>query len=141
MAIERTLSIIKPDGVRQNAIGDIIHMIEQNGLKVLGIKMVRLTKQQTEGFYAEHKDKPFFGEIIDYMTSDPVIVQVIEGENAIAKYRALMGATNPENAEPGTIRAIYGSKIPFNAVHGSDSAESAQREIYYFFSEKQILPH
>jgi nucleoside-diphosphate kinase len=141
MALERTLSIIKPDAVKKNVIGEIDYRIEKNGLKILALKMVHLTRKQAEGFYAEHQGKPFFDGLVDFMTSAPVVVQVLEGEEAVTKYRALMGATDPKQAEPGTIRAEFGTEVPFNVVHGSDSIESANREISYYFSEKEILPH
>lgn len=135
MAVERTLSIIKPDAVAKNAIGEILARFENNGLRIVALKMLTLTREQAEGFYAEHRGKPFFGALVDFMTSGPVTVQVLEGENAIAKNRDLMGATNPKEALAGTIRADFAATIDANAVHGSDSAASAQREIGYFFPE------
>jgi nucleoside-diphosphate kinase len=133
MAIERTLSIIKPDAVAKNVIGQIYSRFESNGLKIVEGKMLTLSKELAEGFYAEHKARPFFADLVGFMTSGPVMVQALEGENAIAKHRDLMGATNPKEAEPGTIRADFAESIDANAVHGSDSAASAEREIAYFF--------
>lgn len=138
MAIERTLSIIKPDAVAKNVIGEIISRFEKAGLKVVAAKMLHLSDQQAQGFYAEHEGRPFFGDLVEFMTSGPVVVQVLEGENAIAKNRDLMGATNPAEAETGTIRADFASTIDANAVHGSDSPESAQREVSYFFEDSDI---
>lgn len=140
MSIERTLSIIKPDAVAKNVVGDIISRFEKAGLVVVAAKMLHLSRQQAEGFYAEHKGKGFFDDLIDFMTSGPVVVQVLEGEDAIARNRALMGATNPKEAEPGTIRADFAETIDANAVHGSDSATSAQREVSYFFQGSEICP-
>ncbi|HHJ38459.1 MAG: nucleoside-diphosphate kinase [Methylothermaceae bacteria B42] len=140
MAIERTLSIIKPDAVAKNVIGKIISRFEDAGLAVVGAKMMHLTREQAEGFYAVHKERPFFGELVEYMISGPIVVQVLEGENAIALNRELMGATNPKEAAPGTIRADFGASIEENAVHGSDSPETAQWEINYFFKENEIFP-
>lgn len=140
MSIERTLSIIKPDAVAKNVVGDIISRFEKAGLVVVAAKMLHLSRQQAEGFYAEHKGKGFFDDLIDFMTSGPVVVQVLEGEDAIAQNRALMGATNPKEAEPGTIRADFAETIDANAVHGSDSATSAQREVSYFFQDSEICP-
>ncbi|HBD11894.1 MAG TPA: nucleoside-diphosphate kinase [Porticoccaceae bacterium] len=140
MSIERTLSIIKPDAVAKNVVGDIISRFEKAGLVVVAAKMLHLSRQQAEGFYAEHKGKGFFDDLIDFMTSGPVVVQVLEGEDAIARNRALMGATNPKEAEPGTIRADFAETIDANAVHGSDSATSAQREVSYFFQDSEICP-
>lgn len=138
MAVERTLSIIKPDAVAKNAIGAIVSRFENAGLQVVAAKMVRLTEATAGGFYAEHKERPFFGDLVSFMTSGPVVVQVLEGENAIAKNRELMGATNPKEAEAGTIRADFAESIDANAVHGSDSAASAAREIAYFFAETEL---
>ncbi|HEB77394.1 MAG TPA: nucleoside-diphosphate kinase [Methylothermaceae bacterium] len=140
MAIERTLSIIKPDAVAKNVIGEIISRFEKAGLAIAGMKMVHLSREQAEGFYAVHKDKPFFHELVEYMISGPVVVQVLEGEDAIAKNRELMGATDPRQAAPGTIRADFGASIEANAVHGSDSPETAAWEIAYFFKENEIFP-
>ncbi len=133
MAIERTLSIIKPDAVAKNVIGKIYSRFESNGLKIVEAKMLTLTKELAEGFYAEHNGRPFFADLVAFMTSGPVVVQVLEGENAVAKNRELMGATNPKEAEAGTIRADFAESIDANAVHGSDSPTSAAREIAYFF--------
>ena len=133
MEIERTLSIIKPDATSRNIIGQIITRFEDNGLKIIAAKLIYLNKDQAESFYAEHKDKAFFKNLVQYMTSAPVLIQVLEGKNAIEKNRALMGSTNPSDAAPGTIRADFAQSIDANAVHGSDSPESANREIEYFF--------
>ena len=133
MAIERTLSIIKPDAVAKNVIGKIYSRFESAGLKIVEAKMLTLTQELAEGFYAEHKERPFFKDLVAFMTSGPVVVQVLEGEDAIAKNRELMGATNPQEAEPGTIRADFAESIDANAVHGSDSPASAEREVAYFF--------
>lgn len=138
MAIERTLSIIKPDAVAKNVIGEIYSRFEKAGLSVVAARMVHLTQQQAEGFYAEHKARPFFGDLVSFMTSGPVIIQVLEGDNAVITHRDLMGATNPKDAEAGTIRADFASSIDENAVHGSDSVDSATREIAYFFTEDQL---
>lgn len=138
MAVERTLSIVKPDAVAKNVIGAIYSRFEQADLRVVAAKMLRLSREQAEGFYAEHKGRPFFPALIDFMTSGPVTVQVLEGENAVARNRELMGATNPKSAEPGTIRADFAESIDANAVHGSDSAASAAREIAYFFATSEI---
>jgi nucleoside-diphosphate kinase len=133
MATERTLSIIKPDAVAKNVIGEIVSRFEKAGLKVSAMQMKQLSQADAEGFYAEHKERPFFGDLVAFMTSGPVVVQVLEGENAIAKNRELMGATNPQEAAEGTIRRDFAESIDANAVHGSDSATSAAREIEYFF--------
>ncbi|KAA0876634.1 nucleoside-diphosphate kinase [Nitrincola tapanii] len=133
MAIERTLSIIKPDAVAKNAIGAILSRFEQAGLKVVAMQMKSLSKEEAEGFYAEHKERPFFADLVAFMTSGPVVVQVLEGENAVRLNRDLMGATNPKEAAEGTIRRDFATSIDANAVHGSDSPESAAREIAYFF--------
>lgn len=138
MAVERTLSIIKPDAVAKNVIGHIYTRFEQAGLRIVAAKMLRLSREQAEGFYAEHKGRPFFPALVDFMTSGPVTVQVLEGDNAVAKNRELMGATNPQNAAPGTIRADFADSIDANAVHGSDAPESAAREIAYFFAASEI---
>ncbi|PAV26256.1 nucleoside diphosphate kinase [Tamilnaduibacter salinus] len=140
MSVERTLSIIKPDAVAKNAIGEIETRFEKAGLQIVAAKMIHLSQEQAEGFYAEHKERPFFPDLVAFMTSGPVVVQVLEGENAIAKNRDLMGATNPEEAEPGTIRADFAKSIDANAVHGSDSPESAEREIAYYFNDNEICP-
>ena len=138
MAVERTLSIIKPDAVGKNVIGKIYSRFESNGLQVVAAKMLRLSDDLAGGFYAEHSERPFFPALIEFMTSGPVVVQVLEGEGAIAKNRDLMGATNPQEAAEGTIRADFASSIDANAVHGSDSAESAAREIAYFFASSEL---
>lgn len=138
MAIEKTFSIIKPDAVAKNIIGKITSRFEKAGLKVVASRMEHLTVDKARGFYAEHDGKPFFDPLVEYMSSGPVIVQVLEGENAIALNRELMGATNPAEAEAGTIRADFAESIDANAVHGSDSPESAVREISYFFTDDQI---
>ncbi|MBB1485583.1 nucleoside-diphosphate kinase [Oceanospirillum sediminis] len=140
MAVERTLSIIKPDAVAKNVVGQIIARFENAGLQVVAAKMVHLSQEQAEGFYAEHKERPFFGDLVAFMTSGPVIVQVLEGENAIAQNRDLMGATNPQEAAEGTIRRDFAESIDANAVHGSDSATSAEREVAYFFNAEEICP-
>ncbi|MCW8196377.1 nucleoside-diphosphate kinase [Proteobacteria bacterium 005FR1] len=140
MANERTLSIIKPDAVAKNVIGKIYTRFEDAGLKIVAAKMLQLSQEQAEGFYAEHKERPFFKDLVEFMTSGPVVVQVLEGENAVSKNRDLMGATNPKEAEPGTIRADFASSIDANAVHGSDSAKSAEREVAYFFQSNEICP-
>ena len=138
MNIERTLSIIKPDAVSKNVIGKILSRFEDNGLKIVAGKLVSLSEELASGFYSEHEGKPFFPALIEFMTSGPVFIQVLEGDNAIAKNRELMGNTNPEEAAPGTIRADFAISIDANAVHGSDSANSAEREINYFFSSEEI---
>ena len=138
MAVERTLSIIKPDAVAKNVVGEIYSRFEKAGLKIVAAKMQRLGREKAEGFYAEHKGRPFFPALIEFMTSGPVVVQVLEGEDAIATNRALMGATNPKEAESGTIRADFAESIDANAVHGSDSPTSAEREIAYFFASSEI---
>ncbi len=133
MAIERTLSIIKPDAVAKNVIGEIVSRFEKAGLKVVNARLQQLTRAEAEGFYAVHKERPFFNDLVEFMISGPVFVQVLEGENAIAKNRELMGATDPKKAEPGTIRADFAESIDANAVHGSDAPETAAVEIEYFF--------
>jgi nucleoside-diphosphate kinase len=138
MAVERTLSIIKPDAVAKNVIGEINARFEKAGLQIVAMKMVQLDQDKAGGFYAEHKERGFFGDLVAFMTSGPVVVQVLEGEGAVLKNRELMGATNPKDAAPGTIRADFASSIDANAVHGSDSAASAAREIDYFFSAAEI---
>ncbi len=140
MAIERTLSIIKPDAVAKNVIGNIISRFEQAGLKVVAAKMLHLSREQAEGFYAEHKNRPFFPDLVGFMTSGPVVVQVLQGDNAVVANRDLMGATNPQDATPGTIRADFAETIDANAVHGSDSVAAAEREIAYFFADNEICP-
>ncbi len=140
MAVERTLSIIKPDAVAKNIIGKICSRFESNGLTIVAAKMQRLSEQQARGFYAEHEGRPFYADLVAYMTSGPVMVQVLEGENGIARNRELMGATNPKDAEPETIRADFAESLEANAVHGSDSQASAEREISFFFSADEICP-
>ena len=138
MAVERTLSIIKPDAVAKNVVGQILSRFEAAGLQVIACKMQQLTQQQAEGFYAEHSERPFFKDLVAFMTSGPVTVQVLEGEGAILLNRDLMGATNPQEAAAGTIRADFASSIDANAVHGSDSETSAAREVAYFFGDDEI---
>ncbi len=140
MAVERTISIIKPDAVAKNVIGGIYNRFETAGLKIVAAKMQHLTREQAEGFYAEHKERPFFTALVDFMTSGPIMVQVLEGDNAVLKNREIMGATNPAEAAAGTLRADYAVSIDENAVHGSDSTESAAREIAYFFTEGELCP-
>ena len=139
MAIERTLSIIKPDGVKKNVTGKIIAMFEDKGLKIAAAKLVQLTKGEAEGFYAVHKQRPFFGELTSFMQSGPVLVMVLEGPDAIAKNREIMGATDPSKAAPGTIRKLFASSIGENTVHGSDAPETAKTEIAWFFAESEIM--
>lgn len=140
MAVERTLSIIKPDAVAKNVIGEIASRFEKAGLVIVAMRMEHLSRDKAEGFYAEHKERPFFKDLVEFMTSGPVIVQVLEGEGAILRNRELMGATNPQEADKGTIRADFASSIDANAVHGSDSEKSAVREIDYFFTSESICP-
>lgn len=140
MALERTFSIIKPDAIERNLIGEIYNRIEKAGLRIIAAKMVHLNDEQARGFYAEHEGKAFFDGLKQFMTSGPIMVQVLEGENAIARYRELMGTTNPEEAACGTLRADYAVSLRFNSVHGSDSSQSAAREIAYFFPESEICP-
>jgi Nucleoside diphosphate kinase len=135
MAIQRTLSIIKPDAVAKNVIGEIISRFEKNNLKIIAAKLITLSASDAGGFYAEHEGKPFYNDLIEFMTSGPVFIQVLEGEDAISKNRELMGNTDPSKADPGTIRADFAQTIDANAVHGSDSEKSAQREIAFFFSD------
>jgi nucleoside-diphosphate kinase len=139
MALERTFSIIKPDATRRNLTGAINALIEKSGLRIVAQKRIHMTKGQAEAFYAVHAARPFFGSLVAFMTSGPVIVQVLEGENAIAKYRDVMGATNPANAAPGTIRKEFAESIEANSAHGSDSAENAKIEIAYFFAGTEIV--
>ena len=139
MTIERTLSIIKPDATSKNIIGKIIDRFEDNGLKVVAGKLIHMDQAKAAGFYAEHEGKPFFPNLVEYMTSAPVFVQVLEGDNAVLINRELMGATNPSEADPGTIRADFAETIDANAVHGSDSTDSAKREISYFFDDSEIF--
>ncbi|MGB5331036.1 MAG: nucleoside-diphosphate kinase [Woeseiaceae bacterium] len=140
MAVEQTLSIIKPDGVQKNLIGEIYSRFEKAGLEIVAARMMHLTKEQAQGFYAVHKKRPFFKDLVSYMTSGPVIVQALRGENAIARNREIMGATNPADAEPGTIRADYAASIEENVVHGSDAADTAAVEIAYFFGDDGVCP-
>ena len=140
MSVERTLSIIKPDAVAKSVIGEIYTRFEKAGLSIVAAQMQQLSEEKAGGFYAAHKERPFFKDLVSFMTSGPIIVQVLEGENAIALHREIMGATNPQEAEAGTIRADFAVTIDENAVHGSDSAESAAREIAYFFSDENICP-
>ncbi len=140
MSNERTLSIIKPDAVAKNVIGQIYSRFEKANLSIVAAKMMHLTQEQAEGFYAEHRERPFFADLVAFMTSGPVMVQVLEGEGAVMKNRDLMGATNPKEAAAGTIRADFASSIDANAVHGSDSTTSAEREIAYFFNDNEICP-
>ena len=137
--MNRTFSIIKPDATKRNITGAINKIIEQNNLVIIAQKRIKLSKEKAEGFYWVHKEKPFFQELIQYMTSGPVIIQVLEGDNAVANYRKIMGSTNPDNADDGTIRKLYGQNIQENSVHGSDSDENAQIEISYFFDESDII--
>ena len=140
MAIERTLSIIKPDGVQKNLIGEIYKRFEGAGLQIVAARMLHLSREQAEGFYAVHKERPFFKDLVSYMMSGPVVVTALQGENAVAAHRALMGATDPKKADAGTIRAEFADSIEENVVHGSDSAENAAIEIAFFFADKQICP-
>ena len=140
MAIERTLSIIKPDAVAKNIIGEIYSRFEKNGLRIIAARMMHLTTEQAEGFYAVHRGRPFYTDLVTFMTSGPVVVQVLEGENAINKNRELMGATNPRDAAPGTIRADFATTVDENAVHGSDGPETAQQEIAFFFGDGGLCP-
>ena len=140
MALERTLSIVKPDGVARNLIGDVYRRFERAGLRVIAARMLHLTQRQAEGFYEVHRERPFFRDLCAYMTSGPVMVQVLEGESAVQRHRDIMGATDPKKAAPGTIRADLASSIEENVVHGSDSAENAAREVAYFFAETSLCP-
>ncbi|RUO78447.1 nucleoside-diphosphate kinase [Pseudidiomarina taiwanensis] len=140
MALERTLSIIKPDAVGKNVIGGIYNRFETAGFRIVAAKMMHLSTEQAEGFYAEHSERPFFRALVDFMTSGPIMVQVLEAEDAVKRHRDIMGATNPADALAGTLRADYAETIDENAVHGSDSATSAAREIAYFFSDEEICP-
>jgi len=139
MALERTFSIIKPDAARRNLTGRIVAKFEEGGLRIVASKRIWMTRKQAEDFYAVHKERPFFGELVDFMISGPVVVQVLEGENAIARNREIMGATDPRKAAPGTIRAEFAESIGENSVHGSDAPETAQVEIAYFFSGSEIV--
>ena len=140
MTVQRTFSIIKPDAVAKNVIGQIYSRFEANGLRIVASKMKQLSKKEAEDFYAIHKERPFFGDLVAFMTSGPVMLQVLEGENAVAKNREIMGATNPKEAAAGTIRADFADSIDANAVHGSDSLENAAIEIAYFFSQSEVCP-
>ena len=140
MALERTLSIVKPDGVARNLVGDVYQRFEKAGLRIVGARMLQLTQRQAEGFYAIHRERPFFRDLCAYMTSGPVMVQVLEGESAVTLHREIMGATDPKKAAPGTIRADLATSIEENVVHGSDSVENASREISYFFPETALCP-
>lgn len=140
MVIERTISIVKPDAVAKNIIGQIYSRFEQNGLRIVAAKMKHLSVREAQDFYAVHKERPFYADLVAFMTSGPVMIQVLEGENAVAKNRELMGATDPANAAPGTIRADFAESLSINAVHGSDSLENAAIEIAYFFSQSEICP-
>jgi len=139
MAIERTFSILKPDATDRNLTGAINAMIEQAGLRIIAQKRVRITREQAESFYGVHRERPFFGELVEFMTSGPVVVQVLEGENAIAKYRDVMGATDPAKAAPGTIRKVHAKSIGENSVHGSDAPDTAQKEIAQFFAGNELV--
>jgi nucleoside-diphosphate kinase len=139
MAIERTFSIIKPDATNRNLTGKIIDKLESAGLRVVAQRRIRMTRKQAEGFYAVHKERPFFGELVDFMISGPVVVQVLEGENAVAKNREVMGATNPKDAAPGTIRKDFALSLGENSVHGSDAPETAKQEIAFFFKDDEIV--
>ena len=138
MEIEQTLSIVKPDGVQNNLIGEVYRRFEQGGLRIVAAKMLHLTQRQAEAFYAVHRDRPFYDELVDYMTSGPIVVQVLEAEDAIRRNREIMGATNPADAGPGTIRADFAASIQENVVHGSDGPETAAREIDFFFDGTEI---
>jgi nucleoside-diphosphate kinase len=140
MALEQTLSILKPDAVSKNVIGDIYSRFEKNNLKIIAVKMKHLSKDEAEGFYAVHKERPFFNDLVKFMTSGPLLIQVLYGENAVLKNREIMGATDPKMATIGTIRKDFASSIDANAVHGSDSLENAKNEIAYFFAQTEILP-
>jgi nucleoside-diphosphate kinase len=140
MALERTLSIVKPDGVRRNLIGEVYRRFEAAGLRVVAARMMHLSQREAEGFYAVHRERPFFKDLVAYMTSGPVIVQVLEGDNAVLKNREIMGATDPKKAAPGTIRADLAESIEANTVHGSDATDTAAKEIAYFFRETELCP-
>ena len=139
MALERTLSIIKPNSTLDNNMGNIIAIFEKNGLRLAAAKFTKLSKEKAEGFYIEHKERPFFGELVNFMTSGPVMLMVLEGEGAVAKNRELMGATNPANAAEGTIRKLFAKSVGENSVHGSDSIAAADREIAYFFEKNEVI--
>lgn len=138
MAIERTLSIVKPDAINKNIIGEIYNRFEKAGLKIVGAKMLHLTQKQAEGFYAVHKERPFYRDLVTFMCSGPVMIQVLEGDNAVSKHREIMGATNPSEAAPGTIRKDFADSIQENAVHGSDSLQTAKEEIAFFFKDEEL---
>lgn len=138
MSLEKTFSIIKPNAVEDSNIGNIISRFEKEGLRIAGVKLVHLSKEKAEGFYIEHKERPFFGSLVNFMTSGPVVLLVLQGENAVEKNRQIMGATNPNDAAPGTLRKLYAKSIEANAVHGSDSKASADREIAYFFDNNEV---
>jgi nucleoside-diphosphate kinase len=140
MALERTLSIIKPDAVAKNVVGEIYARFEKAGLKIVAAKMKHLSRKEAEGFYAVHKDRPFFNALVEFMISGPVMITALQGENAVLAHRDLMGATNPKEAKPGTIRADFAESIDANAVHGSDAVETAKAEIAYFFAETEVFP-
>ncbi len=140
MAVEQTLSIIKPDGVQKNLIGEVYGRFEQAGLQIIAARMMHLGKEQAEGFYSVHSERPFFNDLVSYMTSGPVMVQALSGEDAVAKNRQIMGATNPADADPGTIRAEYAASIEENIVHGSDAVQTAAEEIEYFFGDDGVCP-
>lgn len=140
MAIERTFSIIKPDGVQKNLIGEVYRRFERAGLRIVAARMLHLTREQAEGFYAVHKERPFFNDLVSYMISGPVMIQALEGDDAIQKNREIMGATNPADADPGTIRKDFAESIEENVVHGSDGPDTAAQEIAFFFDDDQICP-
>lgn len=140
MAVQRTFSIIKPDAVKKNLVGKVLAHIEDAGLQVIGTRMVQLTENQAREFYAVHKERPFYNDLVSYMTSGPVVVSCLEGEDAVAKYREIMGATNPADAADGTIRKLYAESIEANAVHGSDSSENAAIEVKFFFQDQDLCP-
>ena len=137
--MDQTFSIIKPDATKRNITGSINKVIEESGLRIIAQKRIKLTIEQAESFYSVHKEKPFFGDLIEYMTSEPVIVQILSGENCVEKYRSIMGATNPENAENGTIRKLFALNVQENSVHGSDSTDNAKIEIDFFFKQEEIV--
>jgi nucleoside-diphosphate kinase len=139
MAIERTLSLVKPDAVAKNVSGEIIALVQKAGLKVRALKMLRLTTPQAQAFYAVHRERPFYGSLVTFMTEGPIVAMVLEGEGAIAKYREIMGATNPANAAPGTIRKLYAENVERNACHGSDAPETAKNEIGFMFAESELV--
>ncbi len=139
MSMQKTFGIVKPNATNDNNIGNVLNCFEKEGLKIVAMKLVKLSKEKAEGFYIEHKERPFFASLVSFMTSGPVVLYVLEGENAVMKNREIMGSTNPAQAAPGTIRKLYASSIEANAVHGSDSAASAEREIAYFFEKSEII--